>query len=101
MIAVVWSIFSVSGSNMAIVAAGPKPGNTPTMVPRITPTKHQNKLTGVSATEKPSKRLLRASIGQSSRVSLKSPESRGQRNIEGGDENQLERNGETDTDADG
>ena len=69
------------------------------MVPRITPTKHQNKLTGVSATEKPSKRLLRASIGQSSRVSLKSPESRGQRNIEGGDENQLERNGETDTDT--
>ena len=58
MIAVVWSIFSVSGSNIAIVAAGPKPGNTPTMVPRITPTKHQNKLTGVSATENPSRRLL-------------------------------------------
>ena len=82
---------------MAIVAAGPRPGNMPTMVPRKQPTKHQNKLNGVSATEKPSKRLLRASMVKE----LKSPESRGQRNIEGGDENQLERNGETDTDADG
>ena len=88
MIAVVWSILSVSGSNMAMVAAGPKPGNTPTMVPRITPTKHQNKLTGVSATEKPSKRLLEGVHGQRSRVSQNPQNRLRQRHIESNDKNE-------------
>src|ERR687896_2005546 len=70
MIAVVWSIFRVSGSSIAIVAAGPKPGNTPTTVPRITPTKHQNKLMGVNATEKPRRRLPSASMLNDGRVKI-------------------------------
>ena len=73
MMAVVWSILRVSGSNIAMVAAGPKPGNTPTMVPRITPTKHQNKFTGVSATENPSRRLPRSSMIQRSNPESESP----------------------------
>src|SRR5258706_4700755 len=43
----------VSGSSIAIVAGGPSPGMMPTMVPRKTPTKHQNRFAGCSASAKP------------------------------------------------
>jgi hypothetical protein len=61
MMAVAGSILKVRGSNMAIVAAGPRPGRTPTTVPRTTPTKHQKRLTGVRATENPRIRFPTAS----------------------------------------
>src|SRR6185436_15627351 len=47
---------NVSGSSMAIVAGGPSPGMMPTMVPRNTPTKHQNRFTGCSASANPCSR---------------------------------------------
>src|SRR5215467_729554 len=43
----------VSGSSIAIVAGGPRPGRMPTTVPRKTPTKHHRRFVGASATEKP------------------------------------------------
>src|SRR5215831_20811024 len=46
-------ILKVSGSSMAMVAGGPRPGSTPTTVPRSTPMKHQSKLIGCSATPNP------------------------------------------------
>ena len=44
-----------------MVAGGPNPGRIPTIVPRKTPTKHQSRLAGLSATENPKTRLLSAS----------------------------------------
>lgn len=44
-----------------MVAGGPNPGRIPTIVPRKTPTKHQSRLAGLSATENPKARLLSAS----------------------------------------
>ena len=41
------------GSSIAMVAGGPSPGRMPTTVPSSTPAKHQNKLSGSSATAKP------------------------------------------------
>ena len=43
------SNLKVIGSSIAIVAVGPIPGSTPTIVPRKTPTKHQSKFHGLSA----------------------------------------------------
>ena len=51
----------VSGSSIAIVAGGPSPGSTPTTVPRNTPTKHQKRFAGSSATAKPFARPERIS----------------------------------------
>ena len=92
-----WPVVAIC---IAMVAAGPRPGRTPTSVPSTTPTKHQNMLIGVSATENPSRRLPRAST---SAISLhsKSPEAGGQRDVESGNEDQLERRSETDGDDDG
>src|ERR1043165_1861637 len=50
----------VSGSRIEMVASGPMPGSTPTMLPTSTPTKHQNRLCRSSATVKPYQRSLRA-----------------------------------------
>src|SRR5262245_7171143 len=47
------SILKVSGSNSAMVAAGPSPGMMPTMVPSRHPTKHHRTLLGCSATANP------------------------------------------------
>src|SRR6476659_7290518 len=58
------SIFSVSGNNSAMVAAGPSPGRMPTMVPRKQPTKHQNRFTGCSATENPCSSPLSTSMSE-------------------------------------
>src|SRR5918999_5949334 len=43
----------VSGSSMAMVAGGPRPGITPITVPSSTPTKHHSRFTGCRATAKP------------------------------------------------
>src|SRR5581483_7470828 len=61
MIAPAGFMWKVSGSSMATVAGGPSPGSTPTTVPRSTPTKHQSRLVGSSATPKPWARLARIS----------------------------------------
>ena len=53
MIALVGSIWNVSGRSIAIVAAGPSPGMTPTIVPKRQPMKHHMRLPGVNATAKP------------------------------------------------
>jgi hypothetical protein len=42
-----------SGRSKATVADGPSPGRMPTMVPKNTPRKHQNRFIGSSATAKP------------------------------------------------
>jgi hypothetical protein len=46
-------IRKVSGRSIAMVAGGPRPGITPITVPSTTPTKHQSRFIGCSATEKP------------------------------------------------
>src|SRR5712691_1731893 len=46
-------IWKVSGKSIAIVAGGPSPGRIPTTVPRNTPTKHQRRFAGSSATANP------------------------------------------------
>src|SRR4051812_24427031 len=46
-------MWNVNGSSIATVAGGPRPGSTPTTVPRNTPTKHHSRLVGSSATPKP------------------------------------------------
>ena len=51
--AVVGESAKVEGSSSAMAPTGPMPGSTPTMVPMTTPTKHANRLPGVSATPKP------------------------------------------------
>ena len=48
---------NVSGNRIEMVASGPMPGSTPTMLPTSTPTKHHIKLCGSSATPKPYQRL--------------------------------------------
>ncbi len=53
MMALVGFIWNVSGSSIAMVAGGPSPGMIPMTVPSNTPTKHQNRFSGSSATAKP------------------------------------------------
>src|SRR5262249_57493878 len=61
MIAPAGFMLKVSGSSIAIVAGGPRPGKTPTTVPRNTPTKHHSRFVGASATENPCTRFERIS----------------------------------------
>src|SRR5215212_4209863 len=58
------SILKVSGSSIAMVAAGPSPGIIPTIVPRKQPTKHQNTLAGCRATANPCRSPLAMSISE-------------------------------------
>jgi hypothetical protein len=55
-------ILNVMGRSRDIAATGPKPGRTPTRVPRSTPIKQASKLAGAVLTEKPYRTLLRVSI---------------------------------------
>src|SRR6185369_15401771 len=55
-IAPVGSSFMVSGSSIAIVAGGPRPGSTPITVPSTTPITHITRLLRVSATWNPCNR---------------------------------------------
>src|SRR5262245_21168540 len=55
----------VVGSSMAMVATGPMPGSTPISVPRSAPISAYRRLTGVSATEKPSARWPSRSMERS------------------------------------
>src|SRR5688572_11647434 len=61
MSAPVGSSFTVSGSSIATVSAGPTPGSTPTKVPSVTPMKPHSRFIGCSATPKPAIRALSAS----------------------------------------
>src|SRR5688500_19370874 len=61
MSAPVGSSFTVSGSSIATVSAGPTPGSTPTKVPGVTPMKPHSRFIGCSATPKPAIRALSAS----------------------------------------
>ena len=58
----VGSSFTVSGSSIATVSAGPTPGSTPIAVPSVTPMKPHSRLFGASATPKPVKSALRVSV---------------------------------------
>ena len=49
----VGSSFTVNGSSIATVSAGPTPGSTPIAVPSVTPMKPQSRFIGASATPKP------------------------------------------------
>src|SRR5215813_6746843 len=51
---------NVSGSKIEMVASGPMPGSTPTMLPTSTPTKHHMMFCGSKATPKPYQRSVRA-----------------------------------------
>src|SRR5215813_9987814 len=62
------SILKVSGSSSAMVAAGPRPGMMPTMVPSRQPTKHQMTLPGCSATANPCRRPEAISISEPERT---------------------------------
>src|SRR5712691_310729 len=62
------SILKVSGSSSAMVAAGPRPGRMPTMVPSRQPTKHQKTLPGCSATANPCRRPEAISISEPERT---------------------------------
>src|SRR5919201_839246 len=53
---------NVACSNMAMVAAGPRPGSTPIAVPRNTPTRQYSRLMGLRAVCKPSQRLAKISM---------------------------------------
>src|SRR5688572_13847773 len=53
----------VIGSSIAIVATGPTPGSTPMSVPSITPMSAYSRCIGETATENPSSKLFRISIG--------------------------------------
>ena len=53
MSAPVGSSFTVSGSSIATVSAGPTPGSTPTNVPSVTPMKPHIRFIGCSATPNP------------------------------------------------
>src|SRR5262249_14843878 len=58
-IAPVGSSLKVSGSSIAIVAGGPRPGSTPMIVPSTTPATHIVRFPHVSATWKPCARPAR------------------------------------------
>ena len=53
MMAEVGSMVNVNGSKIAMPLAPPKPGNTPMMTPRTTPTSINIRLKGVIAMAKP------------------------------------------------
>src|SRR4051794_11453783 len=57
MMAVTGDIPKVTGSSTATPADGPIPGSAPMTVPRNTPKNANSRLTGASATSKPSSRL--------------------------------------------
>src|SRR3954464_3624013 len=46
-------IRNVSGSSIAMVAGGPRPGMIPTTVPRTAPTRHHSRFAGCNATANP------------------------------------------------
>src|SRR5215468_5321933 len=78
------SILNVSGNNSAIVAAGPRPGMMPTMVPSRQPTKHQNTFAGSSATAKPCSNPEAISMSKSEHADRKvDPECHGENQMEG------------------
>src|SRR5687768_16099203 len=58
----VGSSFTVSGSSIATVSAGPTPGSTPTNVPSVTPMKPHIRFIGCSATPKPAIKAFSASM---------------------------------------
>jgi hypothetical protein len=55
-------ILNVMGRSRDIAPTGPKPGRTPTKVPRNTPIKQANRLAGAKLTEKPYSMSVRVSI---------------------------------------
>src|SRR5919204_4930407 len=59
MMAEVGGMVNVSGSRMATPLAPPSPGSTPMMVPSMMPTTATNRLNGVTAIWKPSRRFSR------------------------------------------
>src|SRR5882672_1385379 len=83
MIAPAGFMLNVSGSSIAIVAGGPSPGRTPTIVPRNTPTKHHRRFAGSNATENPCSRPVRMST-------LEAQRARGKREAQREVEHQIE-----------
>src|SRR5512134_2616196 len=62
MSAPVGSSFTVSGSSIATVSAGPTPGSTPTSVPQVTPIRPHIRFIGCSATPNPEASAFSVSI---------------------------------------
>src|SRR6185503_8307000 len=75
----VGSSFIVSGSSIAMVAEGPRPGRTPITVPSTTPRMHMPSEAGVVATWKPWRRPVRMSMAL---AAPSEEEARGQAEVE-------------------
>src|SRR6185503_10293662 len=91
MSAPVGSSFTVSGSSMATVSAGPTPGNTPTKVPRVTPMNPQRRFIGWSAMPKPCRSAVRASKSDSRATQHRREPACRQVDVEQLDEEQVDR----------
>src|SRR4029077_8128360 len=72
----VGSRWNVSGNSIAMVAIGPMPGRTPINVPISAPASAKNRFAGVSATPKPTTRLLSSSIYHSGQTGMVRPSPR-------------------------
>src|SRR5690242_21811234 len=75
----VGSSFIVSGSSIAMVADGPRPGRTPITVPSTTPRMHMPSEAGAVATWKPWRRPVRMSMAP---LASSEEQARGQAEIE-------------------
>src|SRR3990172_3286881 len=82
MSAPVGSSFTVSGSSIATVSAGPTPGSTPTAVPSVTPMNPHSRLSGFSATSKPESSALKVSTSDSRAAEQRREPARGQIHVE-------------------
>src|SRR6185436_2305372 len=91
MSAPVGSSFTVSGSSMATVSAGPTPGNTPTKVPSVTPMKPHSRFIGWSAMPKPCSSAFSASKSDSRAAQHWLEPARRQVDVEQLDEEQVDR----------
>src|SRR5258706_1483185 len=93
-IAPVGSSLKVSGSSIAIVAGGPRPGRTPMIVPSTTPITHIVRLLAVSATWNPCRSPSRMSMRLEQHPA-------GKRQVQGGLEDAVEAERESDRDREG
>src|SRR5258708_37183287 len=93
-IAPVGSSLKVSGSSIAIVAGGPRPGSTPMIVPSTTPITHIVRLLAVSATWNPCRSPSRMSMRLEQQSVRK-------RQVEGELEERIETERESDRDREG
>src|SRR5688572_18587373 len=94
----VGSSFTVSGSSIATVSAGPTPGSTPTKVPSVTPMKPHIRFIGCSATPKPAISAFRASMSDARAAEDRREPASGQVDVQQLDEKKIDRQRKDDAD---